>query len=325
MPFRIKITLTILAAVFVALLLVPFVLPIAPLKDTVSERELADEDSRFVRLGEIELHYKDHGDSTTALVLLHGFGSSVYTWEETMAKLREHWRVIAFDRPGFGLTSRPLTWQGDNPYAPEAQRRLLLELMDELGLREAVLIGNSAGGTLAVEFALEHPERVSALILVSPAIYEGGGAPNWARPLLDLPQMDRLGPLIMRQFGGDPGEAFLRAAYYDESRLTPEKLAGHRRALRAHDWDKALWELTKASRAPAVAGRLSELQLPVLVVSGEGDAIVSPELSARLARELPNAELVLLANCGHLPQEECPQAFAHALEPFLAQLPAIAP
>jgi pimeloyl-ACP methyl ester carboxylesterase len=325
MPFRIKITLTILAAVFIALLLVPFVLPIAPLKDTVSERELADEDSRFVRVGDLDVHYKAHGEGERVALLLHGFGSSVFTWEEVLDALPEEWRVIAFDRPGFGLTSRPLAWQGDNPYAPEAQRRLLLDLMDELGLSEAVLVGNSAGGTLAVEFALEHPERVSSLILVSPAIYEGGGAPGWARPLLNLPQMDRLGPLIMRQFGGDPGEAFLRAAYDDESRLTPERLAGHRRALRAHDWDKALWELTKASRAPAVAGRLSELQLPVLVVSGKEDAIVSPELSTRLARELPNAQLVLLAGCGHLPQEECPQAFVRALEPFLAELSAAAP
>ena len=86
--------------------------------------------------------------------------------------------VIAFDRPAFGLTERPLEWEGQNPYSPEAQVELVIGLLDHFGVDQAILVGNSAGGTIAMQAALTYPERVSALVLVDPAVYNGGGAPH---------------------------------------------------------------------------------------------------------------------------------------------------
>lgn len=325
MPFRLKVSIVILCSLLGLLLIGPLIIPIAPLRDTVPPRQLADPDSRFVTVDGVELHYKTAGDpgSPTAFVLLHGFGSSTYSWRVVMEGLAQYGFVVAFDRPAFGLSERPMPgeWQGQNPYSPEAQVELTVGLMDALGLERAVLIGHSSGGAVALQGALEHPERVSALVLVDPAVYRGGGPPAWSRWLLYTPQMGRLGPLLMRQLAGEPGQGFLEAAWSDPQKIDEATREAYRKPLQVENWDRALWELSKASRAPQLAGRLSEVGVPALVLYGADDQIVPPALSERLASELPEARAAALPNCGHVPQEECPEDFLAQLEPWLAALP----
>ncbi len=207
----------------------PFLVPVPPAPDTVPAERLADDDSRFIQVNQIQVHYKALGAGQPAFVLLHGFGASVFSWREMIQPLGALGTAVAFDRPAFGLTERPLTWEdGENPYTPEAQVELVVGLMDALHLDRAVLVGNSAGGTVAVQTALTYPERVEALVLVSPAVYEGGGAPGWTRPLLNAPQMDRLGPLLARQIS-ERGDHFLESAWHDPGRITPDVRAGYRR------------------------------------------------------------------------------------------------
>ena len=308
----------VLTAILLAIILVaPLVVPIPPLANTVAPEELADPDSRFVEVDGLSLHYKSTGTGKPSLVLLHGFGASLFSWREVMGPLGRLGTVVAFDRPAFGLTERALSWEkGENPYTPDAQVDLLFGLMDELAIDRAILVGNSAGGTVALHAAVANPERVQGLVLVDAAIYEGGGAPSWSRPLLRVPQVDRLGPLLARQIAVR-GDQFLERAWHDPSKLTVDIVAGYREPLRVNDWDLALWELTKASRASDLAGSLEEPKIPALVISGDDDRIVPPESSVRLARELPDAELVIIPNCGHLPQEECPSEFLEAMEGYL--------
>ncbi len=86
------------------------------------------------------------------------------------------------------------------------------------------------------------------------------------------------------------------------------------------DWDKALWNLTAASRDLNLDERLAEFQLPILVITGDDDRIVPSEDSIRLESALPNAELALIPNCGHVPHEECPQDFLRTVRDFLSWL-----
>ena len=304
-------------ALLLLALIGPFLVPVPPLQDTVPPRELADPDSRFRDVNGLDVHYKTAGSGEPTMILLHGFGASLFSWRKVMEPLGALGSVIAFDRPAFGLTERPLSWKsGDNPYSPEAQVDLLLGLMDASGVETAVLVGNSAGGTVAVNAALMHPERFEALVLVDAAIYQGGGAPGWIRPLLYTPQVDRLGPLVARQIEAR-GDTLLEAAWHDPSKLTPEDRQGYRKPLRVQHWDVALWELTKASHQPDLASRLSEITLPCLVISGDDDRIVPLESSVRLADELPSAELVVIPDCGHVPHEECPGPVLEAVQAFL--------
>ena len=205
-----------------------------------------------------------------------------------------------------------------NPYSPAAQAAQVVELMDKLGLDKAVLIGNSAGGTIAMLTALEYPQRVQALVLVDAAIYRGGGAPEWIRPFLGTPQLERLGPLAGR-FLASSGNRLLTLAWHDPSRVTPDVLAGYRKAIQAENWDRGLWELTKAGENLNLKARLKDVTQPTLVITGDDDRIVPTADSVRLASELPNAELVVLPQCGHVPQEECPEPWLVAVTRFVEQ------
>jgi pimeloyl-ACP methyl ester carboxylesterase len=305
------------AAAFAAVI-GPLLVPVRPLKGTVPPKQLADVDSRFMDVNGVEVHYKTLGSGEPAFILLHGFAASAFSWREVMVPLAELGTVVAYDRPSSGLTERPLPgdWTGDSPYSPEAQIAQLIGLMDALGLRQAVLVGNSAGGTVALHTALRYPDRVRALVLVDAAIYAGGGAPSWAVPLLHTPQLEHIGPLIARSLGSQ-GDRLLDRAWHDASRVTPETKAGYRKALRAENWDRGLWELTKAGRDLKLGERVKDVRVPTLVITGDDDRIVPTKQSLRLARELPGAALVVIPNCGHVPQEECPGAFLKATTDFV--------
>lgn len=322
--------LGIVGFVLIALLIGTLLVPVPPLAGTVEAARLADADSRFVDvpLGSdtLTVHYKEAGDSGRALVLLHGFGASLFSWREVMAPLAETNRVVAFDRPAFGLTERPLRetwgtaadWAAGLPYSALAQADLAIAMLDARGIDRAVLVGNSAGGAVAMLAALEHPERVDALVLISPAVYSGGpnGAMQW---LLNTPQMQHIGPLIARRIQGW-GDEFARSAWHDPDRITEAVWQGYLAPLHIENWDRALWELTAASRQTGLADRLAALQLPVLVITGDDDRIVPTEQSVKLAGALPNAELAVIPACGHVAHEECSQATLEVMTAFLNQL-----
>ncbi len=309
--------------ILLALILIgPFLVPIPPLENTHPPQQLADPDSRFIEINDITVHYKQAGEGDPTMVLLHGFGASVFSWRDVIQPLAQRGTVVAFDRPAFGLTERPMRdeWNGDNPYGTEAQIALTTGLMDTLDIQSAILVGNSAGGTVALLTALDYPERVKALILVDAAVYTGGGSPKMLRPLFNTPQMRRIGPLIARRIQGW-GEDFARSAWHDPTLITAEIWEGYKKPLQVENWDRALWELTSArGRDANLPERLAEVQMPALVVTGDDDRIVPTEDSIRLAEDLPNAELVIIPNCGHIPHEECPAEFLDAVFGFLERV-----
>lgn len=300
---------------------VPFFIPIPPLLNTVDPKQLADADSQFVAVDGIEIHYKQFGEEGRDLILMHGLGSSVYSWQRVMDDLSQFGTVTAYDRPAFGLTERilPEDYNGLNPYSRIYQPQLLAEIMNQLGIQSAVLVGNSAGGTLAVQMALQYSERVEALILVDPALLTIDGPPSFLHPFFKLQSIDRVGPLFAR-YGGSMAKNFLERAYHDPSKITPEIVEGYQKPLSADHWDRAFWEFVKAAEPIDLAGRLYEINLPVLIITGENDQIVPTEESIKAAGMIKNAVLVVIPECGHAPQEECPDAFMKAVEKFLNKL-----
>ncbi len=313
-----RIRLAVAVALPLAVLVGPFLVPVPPLKGTVPPQALADLDSQFIQINGLNVHVKTMGHGQPVFVLLHGFGSSLYTWQAVMEPLSQLGTVIAFDRPAFGLTERPLTWEGQNPYGPEAQVSLVMGLLDHFGVQQAILVGHSAGGAVSMQTALAHPERVSALMLVDPAVSGRGGVGSWVRPLLATPQMRHLGPLVARQIQ-TRGPELIKTAWHDPSLLQPEMIALYSKPLQVENWDRALWEFTLASHPTALIGQLDKFTMPVLVITGDDDRIVPTAESIRLAGELPKSQLAVIANAGHLPQEECPSAFMQTVIEFVSR------
>ena len=312
--------LFVLAGGITALLVGPLLIPVPPLKGTYPARALADEDSEFIRINGVELHVKSTGQGQPAYVLLHGFGASLYTWQAVMQPFSRLGRVIAYDRPGFGLSERPLAWQGLNPYSGDAQVQLLLGLLDHFSLSKAILVGSSAGGSIAMQAALQYPQRVPALILADPAVYIHRGSPGWLHCLLASPQMRHMGPLLARAMLRH-GSQLLGMAWHDPQLIPADMAEKYRKPFQVENWDKALWEFTLAGWPIDLAGKLDELKLPVLVVTGDDDRIVPTAHSVRLAGELPNASLKVIARAGHLPHEEQPGRFMEAVSEFISRLP----
>jgi pimeloyl-ACP methyl ester carboxylesterase len=291
---------------------------------SASPEQAADPDSRFIDLDGLKVHYKSRGSGGPLILLLHGFSASTFSWRKVMEPLAALGTVVAYDRPAFGLTERPVgealrNWPGANPYDPDAQADQVAALIEALGFDQAILVGHSAGGAVALNASLRHPERVQGLVLVSPAIYRTGGAQGWLRPLLDLPLLDRLGVLVARSLAAQ-GDRLIKQAWHDPAKVTPDVLDGYRKPLQVADWDRALWEFTRAGRDLKLGERLPEVTAPVLVVTGDDDRIVPTADSIRLASELSSGELLVIPRCGHLAQEECPEPFLGAVTRFISQL-----
>ena len=309
--------------IFVGLAVTTGLLPISIRRRSglLPPEQLADPDSRFIELQGLKIHYKIAGGGEPLILLLHGFSASTFSWREVLQPLAALGTVVAYDRPGFGLTERPLgdalrRWPGANPYGPDAQADQVATLIEALGFEKAILVGNSAGGAIAMHMYLRHPERVQGIIFVDAAIYRGGGAPGWLRPLLGMPLMDRLGPLLSRSLAAQ-GDRLIKLAWHDPAKVSSDVLAGYRKPLQVENWDRALWEFTLAGRDLTLGERVKDVKAPALVITGDDDRIVPMADSIRLATELPDAELVVIPNCGHLPQEECPGPLLEAATRFI--------
>jgi pimeloyl-ACP methyl ester carboxylesterase len=320
--------LAIVALVLLLLaVIVPFLVPVAPLENVVSAEQAAAPTSQFVTIpfegtDGIDIHYltdQIEDGSEPTFVLLHGSVFNAFTWNEVLDFFDERGRVIAYDQIPYGLSEKLVEgdWTGQNPYSADATVEQLITLLDTLDVDKAILVGNSYGTVPAVQAAIDYPDRVEALIFVDSAVYVDEAMPAWA---MNLPQVQRLGPLLARMIGGS--EAFVKQTYRDPSAIDEERMGLTLIHTEVEAWDDALWAyLQEWGTAPAdVTGYLANVQQPSLVITGDSDAVVPVEDSDRLAAELPNAEFVVLPSCGHVPQEECPELFEDAVGAWLEQV-----
>ncbi|WP_006788170.1 alpha/beta fold hydrolase [Thiorhodospira sibirica] len=279
---------------------------------------------RFITLGDdLRMHYRYRpGADQPVVVFLHGSFLSSRSWAEVMPQVLPEATLIAPDRPAFGLTSRPLPMQGEaSVYGPDAQSDLIVRLLDQLGHPQAVLVGNSTGGSLALYTALRYPQRVQGLVLVGAMAYSGYATaqfPRWLPPFLR--RIEPLGVAMMRFMIQRLFAKTLKSFWADPTLVSAERLEAYRQDFQQGPWDHAWWELFLASHPLHLAERLAQITQPCLVLSGEHDRTVKVEESVRLAEDLPQARLVILKDCAHLPQEEVPLRFAEALNTFLQQL-----
>lgn len=309
-----KVMLRLLAAGVLAFLVVPLLIPDST-SGTLSNVEAAGKQAEFVRINNLGVHVvtKDYsGDcncDAPLIVLMHGFGASTFSWREVTQPLSKLGEVIAYDRPAFGFTERPTSWSGVNPYGFEGNFELLDGLIAKhAAKRQVVLIGHSAGGQLAAEYSRLNPTKVSALILVDPAILTTGGGPEGIEWIYQIPQIAKLGPILVSSIASS-GDNLLRESFYDKSVLSQAVYDGYHQPLKVKGWEKAFWNFATAPRKNKLVENLANLKTPTLLITGDRDTVVPTKDTVRLDSLLPNSELEVIRQAGHLPHEEQPAEF----------------
>jgi len=234
--------------------------------------------------------------------------------------------MVAFDRPGFGLSDRPERGSFPvkrSPYSVTMQARYVEELCSALGIKEVLLVGHADGCLLAMQAAVTMAQkglvRCVGLALLS-ANTSAEVVPSPVRLLLNT----RLGMSLLRPLlRSEIGEVANRRAWHDHNKLTGHVIALYKQPLSIQGWDRALVEVANTKpdlNQPSVPSLLSALSAtPVLMVAGANDVIVPPCRAVAVATELRCCHLKLLPNCGHLPHEESPDALLEALIPFILQ------
>ncbi|WP_372619701.1 alpha/beta fold hydrolase [Falsiroseomonas sp.] len=273
------------------------------------EAHYAAPPSRFTEVDGVRFHIRDTGPrQPKAVLLLHGFGSSLHTWEEWARLIESERRVVRLDLPGFGLTGADPS--GD--YSDLRAVALLEALLDRLGVQRVDLVGSSMGGRIAWRFAAERPERVRRLVLMAPDGFASAGF-EYGKPIGVSPLMRTLPytlptPLL---------RAGLAPAYADPAALRPEVLARYRAMMLAPGVRQAILDRMATHALVPPEPFLRRITAPVLLLWGAADRMVPAPHAADYARILPDSRTVVLPGLGHVPMEEEP---ARSLAPVRAFL-----
>lgn len=263
----------------------------------------------IVQLQGQRLHVRDTGPKDApAILMIHGFGASLHTWEPWALALSRTHRVVRFDLPGSGLSDPDP--QGD--YRDARTMALLQALLDQRGIARAHIIGHSIGGRMAWTFAAQHPQRVERLVLLAPDGFAGPGSAYGQTP--DVPAAMGLmryalpRPLLRMN---------LAPAYANPEVLSDAMTTRYHDLMRAPGGRQALLSRLQQTVLVDPVPLLRTIQAPTLLLWGEKDAFIPAANAADYLRALPNAALLALPGVGHVPQEEAVQDGLAAVQKFL--------
>jgi pimeloyl-ACP methyl ester carboxylesterase len=265
----------------------------------------------YLEVAGTRLHVRDIGPrGAPAVIMLHGFGASLQTWDGWAEGLAPEYRVITYDLPGFGLS-------GVDPsgnYSDDRNVAVLLALMDKLGLARATIVGNSLGGKIAWNFALAHQDRVDKLVLVSPDGFASKGFDYEIPPSVPLPL--RVLPYTLPKF---LMRMNVTPAFADPSKLTGAMFDRYYDMMLAPGVRPTIIERLPQVILHDPVPLLPQIKVPVLLVWGGKDAMIPFSNSADYMRLLPHATLAALPDLGHVPQEEDPVGSLAPVKVFLAK------
>ena len=263
-----------------------------------------------VSVENVRLHVRDSGaKSAPSVIMLHGFGSSLHTWEPWAEALKNEYRVIRLDLPGSGLSEPDPTGRYDDQRTMD----LILALMDRLAVARAAFVGNSIGGRIAWNFAAHHPERVTRLVLISPDGFASRGFSYDKKP--DVPAMAHVMRYILPK---SMVRSSLAQAYGDPSLLTDVTVDRYYELMLAPGSRGALIARMEQTILRDPVPLLRRVQVPVLLIWGDRDKMIPVGNAADYVREMPQAKVVTFPALGHVPHEEAPAQSLVPVRAFLA-------
>jgi pimeloyl-ACP methyl ester carboxylesterase len=273
------------------------------------ERKYLKHAADMMEVGGTRLHVRDSGSKNApAIIMIHGFGASLQTWDAMASALESTHRVIRFDLPGSGLS--PPDPRGD--YTDARSLALIVALQDKLGLRSSNLIGHSIGGRMAWTFAALHPKRVDKLVLIAP---DGFASPGFKYG--EAPKVPAVFKLMRFFLPKMLLRSSLEPAYANRAMVTDALITRYHDLALAPGARQAL--LTRMEQTVLVdpLPLLRRITAPTLLMWGERDAMIPIANAQDYLKAIPNVRLVSFASSGHLPQEEVPAEAADAVREFL--------
>lgn len=260
-------------------------------------------------VGPWRLHVRDSGpQQAPAVVLLHGFGASLQTWDAWSSGLMKTHRVIRLDLPGSGLSPPDPA----NDYSDSRSLQLLLSLLNGMGIARATFVGHSMGGRIAWTFAAQHPERTDRLVLIAPDGFASEGFEYGKPP--QVPATLGLMRYVLPQF---VLRMNLKSAYAQAEHLSDALTTRYHELLRAPGARGAMLERLKQTVLQDPLPLLRQIQAPTLLMWGESDAMIPSGNARDYLQAMADSRLYLSPGVGHLPQEEAAEASLKVLLNFL--------
>jgi pimeloyl-ACP methyl ester carboxylesterase len=278
---------------------------------------------RMIEVDGATLHVVEIGrsdDASPAIVLLHGASSNLQAMRPLGEMLARNHRVILIDRPGHGWSFR----QREQDSTPDIQGRMIDQALQQMGVGSAIFVVHSWAGALGARMALDYPHRVAGLVMLAPVAYPWRGGVGWYNALVTTPV---IGPLLaytitlpLGYFLTEPGArgVFLpQAMPQGFVNDTATRLLLRPREFLANARDLVTLKAAVAEQAP----RYREITAPVVVISGDADKTVYPEIHSRpFAATVANAKLIMLPGVGHMVQYAAPELVVHEIDAMIGKM-----
>jgi len=260
------------------------------------QKRYSSTSNNVVNVDGMRIHYKDTGpQDAPVLLFLHGFGSSLQTWDVWAGALEQKYRVIRLDLPGFGLTGP----SPSNDYSELNDVNTLTQFVDKLGVSDLSVIGHSMGGKIAWTFAAAHPDRVKALVLMAPDGFpqpEAIGTKPYAMPAI----MGLMKFCLPRYFV----RKSIEPAFADTNALDDKMVSRYHDMLRAPGVRAAILERGNQTIYTDPVPRLKKIKAPTLLLWGEEDKMIPSSNATSYAGVLAQSKTVFIPKLGHLLHEE---------------------
>jgi len=277
----------------------------------VLKKKYTDSTSQFIEIDGMNVHYQRKGKGHP-LVLVHGFNGQVWNWREWMKELPNDFELIAMDLPGFGLT-------GPHPkraYSTEMSIKFLDDFLTKIGVDTFHIAGNSMGGGIAWAYTLAHPERVKKLVLVDASGYPRDSKQTKTISGFKILRYKFLHGLITKITPRSIIKQSLEGTYVDQKFANEQEVDLYMDMIRRAGNRQVLIDRTKTPRKNR-SGLIKNIQHPTLIMWGDKDIIIPVSNAQKFHQDLPNSELVIYENVGHLPMDEVGAQSAKDVRQFL--------
>ena len=269
--------------------------------------------SHFIQWRGAEIHYTDQGQGVPVM-MIHGYGGSHRNFETFTEKMNGPYRLIRIDLPGFGLSDLPTSKDGKQDFL-KMYSDFFTFMLDTLHVDSVYLIGNSMGGMMAWNAALEHKDKVKKLVLLASAGYEMEKIAKGVSRLMNMPFM---GLVYGKGIPLSLSEGTARKIFADTSKIVHANVVINNKMWNREGNLDAAYKLMQSGQFPD-SSRIAQITIPTLIIWGVQDRIVPVAHAYKFHRDIKGSQLVIMDTCGHVPMIERTDETVALVRKFFAE------